>query len=502
MPAKVALPDGVRVTHVAAGGHSTLLRTADGALYGCGDNQFGSLGLAPPAAAQPSVIPGPPIKSGVLAVSGANGAFSTDGCDLRLTGSNDHGIVSTADSPGVRTFTSRANLSLCGPPATTALGDVVNPAPRGGVSNCWTTRVQEDSAASPKFAGLREAMLAAEDLLKKQAAFLAAPQPVRFRTSLSAGEGGARMHVKAVAERKGDGTRVWSTGCEVIPQIDRIGGAIAQISFAFNTDARGQFLNQIGEVPKRTGTVAGYPEYDGWILVTKDNRLPWIPQTLADRLDEEGTRREKALAEARRRPASLVADSAAGGTQWLEKQVRDYQAYRASFTVEQLRAPAVLGDPTGEGRKRLDAEIAALRKLDPADQKQVDTLGLESRNLERQAQAETRNNNAEEAARLRVQSRELALKVREIQQAHTVRTVPLILDASANYELKNLQPGPAERAMRAKPDPTFPDPAAPNRIQMIAVLFSFGPKPTGAQLEWQTKTKETFDFAVLAAMLK
>ena len=47
-------------------------------------------------------------------------------------------------------------------------------------------------------------------------------------------EGGARMHIKAVPERKADGTRVWATGCEVIPQIDRIGGAIAQISIFFN----------------------------------------------------------------------------------------------------------------------------------------------------------------------------------------------------------------------------------------------------------------------------
>ncbi len=195
-------------------------------------------------------------------------------------------------------------------------------------------------------------MLAAEDLLKKNAAFMAAPQPVRYRTSLSAGpsdDGGARMHVKAVPERKTDGTRVWSTGCEVIPQVDRIGGAIAQISIFFNQDARGQFINPVGDVPKLTGTVAGYPEYEGWVLITKDKRLPWLPQTLADRLDEEAAKREKVLAEAKRRPSG-IADDAAGGLKWLEKQVRDLQQYRASFTAEQLRAPAVWGDPTGAGR--------------------------------------------------------------------------------------------------------------------------------------------------------
>jgi hypothetical protein len=56
--------------------------------------------------------------------------------------------------------------------------------------------------------------------------------------------------------------------------------------------------------------------------------------------------------------------------------------------------------------------------------------------------------------------------------------------------------------MKVKRDPTFPDMATPNRIQAIAVMFSFGPKPAGAQLAWQTKTKESFDFAALATMLR
>ena len=505
IPAKVALPAGVRVTHVAAGGHGTLMRTAEGALFGCGDNQFGPLGIGQAIAAQPTTIPAPATKSSVLALGGANGAISADGCGLHLVGSNDHGIVSAADVPAVKTFTERANLSLCGARAATPLATVVNPAPRGGVSNCWTTRVQEDSAASPRFGGLRQAMLAGEELLRKNEAFLAAPQPVRLRTSLSAGpsdESGARMHIKAVPERKPDGTRLWSNGCEVIPQVDRIGGAIAQISMFFNEDARGQFISPAGEAPKLTGTVAGYPEYNGWVLITKDGRLPWIPQTLADLLDAEGERREKALAEAKRRPAGIVADSAAGGIQWLEKQVRDYQQYRASFTAEQLRAPGVSGDPTGEGRKRLEAETAALRKLGVSDQQQVDALGLEARTLGRQAQAETKNKNSEEAEKLRARSNELGMKVREIQRAHLARSAPLIVDAIAMYDLKKLQPGPADRAIRAKSDPSFPDMSAPNRIQVIAVMFSFGPKPAGAQLDWQTKTRQSFDFAALAAMLQ
>lgn len=506
VPAKVTLNAGVTVTHVAAGGHGTLLRASDGALFACGDNQFGALGLAQPLASGPSPTRIPTGAAGsVLGLGGANAAISSDGCEIRLVGQNDTGIVSAADTPAARAFTPRAGLSLCGALAATPLATIVNPAPRGGVSNCWTTRVQEDAAASPRFANLRQAMLSAEDLLRKNSPFLAAPQPVRLRTSMSAGpsdESGARMHVKAVPERKTDGTRLWATGCEVIPQIDRIGGAIAQISIFFNQDARGQFISPAGAAPILTGRVAGYPEYDGWVLITKNGRLPWIPQTLADLLDDAGRKREQALAEARRRKPGIVADSAAGGIQWLEKQVRDYQQYRAMFSVEQLGAPAVWSDPSGEGRKRLEAEIAAMRALSPEDQKQVDALGLESRNLERQAQAETRNKNADEAARLRKRSNELGLQVRDIRQAHMTRVAPLIVDAMATYDLRNLQPGAAERAMRVKPDPAFPARVPGNPIQVVSVMFSFGPKPSGAQLDWQTKTKEAFDFAALAALLQ
>lgn len=37
---------------------------------------------------------------------------------------------------------------------------------------------------------------------------------------------------------------------------------------------------------------------------------------------------------------------------------------------------------------------------------------------------------------------------------------------------------------------------------LLAVAFSFGPKSIGAQLDWQTRTKASFDFAALAAMLR
>jgi hypothetical protein len=53
-----------------------------------------------------------------------------------------------------------------------------------------------------------------------------------------------------------------------------------------------------------------------------------------------------------------------------------------------------------------------------------------------------------------------------------------------------------------KRDPAFPDTAAPNRVQVIAVMLSFGPKPAGAQLDWKTKVAESLDLAALAALLR
>ena len=77
-----------------------------------------------------------------------------------------------------------------------------------------------------------------------------------------------------------------------------------------------------------------------------------------------------------------------------------------------------------------------------------------------------------------------------------------IVDALATYDLTNLRPGNAADAMRVKANPVLPDPAQANRIQMIAITFSLGPKPAGAQLEWETKVKESFDFGGLAALLQ
>jgi hypothetical protein len=423
-----------------------------------------------------------------------------------MAGQNDGGIVGST-GPTLTAFTPRQDLSLC-LPAGPAQPDLVRTYPKGGASNCWAPRVLEDAAASPRFAPLHQAMIAVEDLMKANAAFMAAPEPSRYRTSFSAGPSdtsGARIHIKVVPERKQDGTRLWTATCGVIPQIDRIGGAIAQISIFFNPDPRGQFTGPSGQAPKLTGRIGGYPIYDHWVVMTKDGRLPWIPLTLADKLDAEIKARTDALenwkreqtgarppdvAAAERAAESLRKTDPAGADKFvatvketlaeferrqrelvpartaaLEKQVNDARAYRASFTAEQLQMAAVWGDESGDGRRRLDARIRELQALTPDEQRQG-----------RGADA------------------------RAIRNAHMERVSPQIEAASAEYQLTNLRPGPIERAIGIKPDPAFLDTRTPNRIQLITVLFSV--PPHAKQADWEDRIKGAFDFKGLAALLR
>jgi hypothetical protein len=444
-------------------------------------------------------IPVAATPSSVFTIGGAHAAIVTD-CAVRLAGDNGATVVSVSNTVSVRAFTVRPNFSLCGTRPGTPLPTIVDPAPSGGESGCWMAQPPPSAAVRTQFAPLLQAIDSVEGLLKKNAAFMAAPVPVRYRPTMGAGPSGAELIVKVVPERKYDGFRVWGTGlCEVIPQIDRIGGPIFQVSLFFNTDPRNSLIGPSGDGPKLTGRVAGFPEYDNWVILTKDGRLPWIPQTLADRLDVEGARRKQTLDEWNRGRAKTDV-----GTASLAKQVKDYEQYRASFTPDQLRMAAVWGDPTGDGKRKLDAQIAALQRLTPDEQKQADAWGQESRALVRQAQVEAANNtNAGDAARLRTQANDLANKVRALRDAHMDAAGPLIADALAQYQLTNIRPGNAAAAMKVKPDPGFPDPKDPNRIQLIIINFSVDPDARqAARRAWQQQVKDTFDFAALAALLK
>lgn len=463
-PARVTLPPGVVAADLAVGGHSTFIRGLDGRVFACGDNREGQLGIGSDAAsATLAAVPAGAAQR--LIMGGAHAAFSADGCSVRLAGSTDFGVVPGSVSR-MRSFVPMTGLSLCAADAVKVADarrpNVVHEAPKGGMSGCWTSRKEEDGSTKPAFATLRQAMLAAESLLRGNAAFMAATEPVRYRTSLSAGpfeDSGARMHVKAIAERKQDGSRVWlgTTGCEVIPQVDRIGGSIAQVSVFFNTN--GPFINAAGTPPVRTGELGGFPEYNGWVLITKNGRLPWLPETVDDALTAEADRRRRALDEWNQSRAGMKAPDPVWVQQTYEMFKKTDPAGAEKFLVS-MKA-------TAEEFKTRQGEFAR------------QTTAME------QAVAEVARHRATFSAA------QLAMPA--------VYADPAI----HSLQITNIRPGDAAKAIRVKADPAFPGPKTSSRIEVITLMIA--PEPDPAKLDrkaWRDRVRQTFDVSALAALLK
>ncbi len=459
-PGQVTLPAGLTPVAVAVGGHSTFIRGVDGRVLACGDNREGQLGIGSEAASA-TLAPVPAGAAQRLVMGGAHAAFSADGCSVRLAGSTGSGVV-PGPSSRMRSFVPMTGLSFCAAPADAPLPNVVREAPKGGVSGCWTSRKEEDASTKPAFATLRQAMLAAEGLLRGNAAFMAATEPVRYRTSLSAGpfeESGARMHVKAVAERKQDGSRVWAgtTGCEVIPQVDRIGGAIAQVSVFFNTN--GPFVNESGVPPVRTGELGGYPEYNGWVLITKNGRLPWLPRTVDDTLTAEAERRRRALEEWNHSRAGMKAPDPA----WVQQ------------TYEMLKKT----DPAGA-----EKFVVSMKDM---------TAELHARHGEFARQTTTLEQAVAEVARYRA----------TFSAAQLAAPAVYVDPAIHVLQITNIRPGEASKAIRVKADPAFPGPKTSGGIELIALMIA--PEPDPAKLDrkaWRERVRQTFDVAAVAALLK
>ena len=400
-------------------------------------------------------------------------------------------------------------------------------------NQCYTPREEQDGINTAKWSLERAKMLAAEKVIHANAVFRSAPVPVRTRSTLST----TRLHVRAYPEKSLVGIEVWTGECNVIPQAERVDASLGVVSVFFNHPVQDTFL-QFMDVPKLTGQVAGFPEYNGWVVMTKDGRLPWIPQTLADRLDREGQRRERALAEWRetqartkapdeasiRKTRDMLAKTDPAGAQKymtemeallaetkrmneqvypattarLEKELNDYKTYRASFSADDLARPGVWSDPDGAQRRELDARIVKMKELPPQDQHNYDQWTREARDLDRQARGLDKTG-ADEAARLRARSNELALQARELRKAHEESVDP-VLYAMAEFELYHIKPGDAARAIAFKPDPTFPDPRQPDKIQLITVAVSKGKERNGGY-QWMAETRATFDWMGIAALL-
>lgn len=413
-------------------------------------------------------------------------------------------------------------------------------------AQCWAPRQNEGPVTDKRWVHYLRAMNAAETIVKQSQEFVSPPVPVRMRSTMAANRYGSmdsRLIVRAYPEQTSVGIVIWQGECGIIPEADLMTGSIGRVSIVFNHISKDMFMGR-DEIPKLTGTMGGYPEYNGWVVISKNGRLPWIPQTLGDRLDRIGAAREKALADWRNTKASRKAPDQAmidrtaalrrktdpiGADQYVEsmrrltvdiqgmqakdaarethltKLANEYRAYRASFTAQQLAMPAVWTDTDGSARKTMEVQADELQKLSVDDQERVGRIREQSRELEKEAAV---SNDDVVAQRLRVQARDLLQETDHIRNSHSEGAALEEETLQSVYELAHLKPGPVEQALAYKMDPTFPNRNQPGKIQVIAVSVSprseedvlQGPEHV-ARKAWLDRVKPSIDYAALAALL-
>jgi hypothetical protein len=411
---------------------------------------------------------------------------------------------------------------------------------------CWVPRQNEGPVTDKRWARHLKAMSAAETILKQSPEFLNSPVPVRLRATMATNRSGpkdSRLIVRAYPEQTSTSIRIWQGDCGISLDADRVAGAIGKISIFFNHLSKDMFIGQ-DEIPELTGMIGGYPEYNGWVVISKNGRLPWIPQTLGDRLDRIGAVREQALADWRNARALRTApDQAmidrtaalrrkadpAGADQYVEnmrrltadlqeaqakdatreahltKLLNDYRAYRALFTAQQLAMPAVWTDTNGSARQAMEAQIAELQELSADEQERAGEIREHSRTLEREAAA---SNTEVAALQFRTQAMDLLQDVDQIRKDHSERAALEEEALRGAYELTNLKPGPAEHALAYKMDPTIPNRSQAGKIHVIVVSTStlaeediLQRPEQAARKAWLDRVKESIDYAALAALL-
>jgi hypothetical protein len=373
---------------------------------------------------------------------------------------------------------------------------------------CWAPQEAMDKVLDKRFAVQLGWIQRAFQIVRKNQAFMSPPEPVRMRSTLAAGPyypSGARLLVRAYPEKSTVGIQIWTGTCDVIPQAERVAASIGQIDVFFNISAE-ELMRLTGGQPKFEGMVGGHPRYNGFTYISRDGRLPWIPQTLGDRIDAVIAKRERALADWRKQLANATPPDAARMAQAIEtirktdpagaeklrasleetehelrykqqevyprttaqyeKELADARRYRTEFNADALAQPAVWTDTDGAGQRRLEQRIQELNALSPEQQEQIRSG----------AQTST-----------------------AVRNAHRDKIAPLLSDAQAEFELAYLKPGRAEQAIAYKADPNFPDMRQPDRLQLIMLLFSEDPRKQRGP--WMRAAKAEFDFAALAAML-
>ncbi len=538
VPAQLTLPAG-RVVEISASIDSTIVTTAEGALYACGGDSYGQLGLAAATEStkrtpisRPTQVQLPVAKSSIVVMGEQHAAVSPDGCSVHIAGIGGNGGVRGAIEPPSPRFALRAGLSLCAPRLATPMPDAAAdalhrvPTPPPGV-DCWIPKTEE-GPKDPKLEPLRKALLTVERLIKDNRTFtVATPEGVRMEIATVIGNGGndssatplaspveAQIEANAYPHQlKAGALLYWTpTGCDIVRTSPRLyESPLGELHVILNprldaAEHRGaKFLGVVDGFPVfRYVSVLGITDK---LVITKDGRLPLTPVTLVERLDGHAAHLATRLEEVRKRlaakpPASVEALLQPEHAE-LRRQVDALRAYRASFSADELRAAWVQHDPQGRGGQELQARVKAIEAMSPEDQAQVNDLGTRARALQRQATS--RGTAPAEAARLRNEANDLLQKAAAIAFAQRTRVAAQVTAVRNDFAMQLMRPGAAADATELREDPTFWDTSDVNRIQLIIVTFS----PTASRetsyeqaKAWMDSVKATLDYQALKALLR
>jgi hypothetical protein len=325
--------------------------------------------------------------------------------------------------------------------------------------DCWVPTVDNTQPRYRKdpLPNIRAAVALAEQIARDNPYFKAMLRPIRIRTQISLGPSHGQINVKAYRPD------VWEGACGVVPGADRCcsDGGINMMINSPESVLPVEYIKE-GEFkvylePRRTGTVAGFPELDNHVVMTLDGRLPWSPVSVGEILDYE-ERHE--LADQKRlkvgeRPAVYGLDPRV-----VEKAYENMKKFDAK-SAEQYR-------------KTMEAQMPK--------------------------QAEEHRKRIETTERL---AAERLAKIRQARAALTPAQLaaPAYAGDGSPYGLSRPEDPRSQRLVRLDPD--FPDRKDPDRVQMISVFISIIPQdPVVERRETMRRTKETFDYTKLAQSLR
>ena len=325
--------------------------------------------------------------------------------------------------------------------------------------DCWIPTVDstQPQYRDDPLPNIRAVIATGEQIARDNAHFKAMPRPIRIRARISAGPSHGQVNV--VAYRPD----VWEGSCDVVPGADRCctDGAInLMVNSPESLLPPPSYVDagktRVYRQPKRTGTVAGFPEFAGHVVLSLNDRMPWLSVTVGEYIDAE-EHRELATQEKmrRERPAVYGMDPAV---------VR--KAYENTKKIDAKSAE--------QYRATMEAQMGPLAEQQRKLWEKADRLATERLAGIRQARASLT------PAQLAAQAHEGDGTPHGLTRPEDPRAIPMVKD-----------------------DPDFPDRRDPDRVQLMSVFVGVVPNDEVlVRRDTMQRTKDTYDYARLAKLLR